>query len=263
MKTTGIVLSGGGARGVAHLGVLAALDELGIRIHAIAGTSSGAIAGALYAAGNKPHYIKDILKENSYFGFSRLLFRKGGIFKMEGLRLLLQQHLTSCRFEDLPVKLFVAATDLTERKSVIFSEGPLLEPVMASACVPVLFEPVSFLGREWVDGGVLNNFPVEPLEKNCDRLIGSHVNRMGDHPASGTMVRKMRILEECFHLAIAGGVYEKASRCHLFLDPPELAQYDLFDIRRADEIFGIGYGHCMLHRQELAAFTNDAYHSRV
>lgn len=84
---TGIVLSGGGAQGIAHLGVLAALDELGVRIDAIAGTSSGAIAGALYAAGNKPHYIKEVLKENSYFGFSRLLFRKGGIFKMEGLRL--------------------------------------------------------------------------------------------------------------------------------------------------------------------------------
>ena len=77
------------------------------------------------------------------------------------------------------------------------------------------------------------------------------------------MVRKMHILEECFHLAIAGGVYEKASRCHLFLDPPELARYDLFDIRRADEIFGIGYRHCMLQRKEVTAHSNDACHSPI
>src|SRR5438445_12971265 len=99
MKTIGIVLSGGGARGIAHLGVLAALEELGVRIDAVAGTSSGAIAGALYAAGNSPRYIKDILKENSYFGFSRLLFRKRGLFKMEGLMRLLQEHITFSCFE--------------------------------------------------------------------------------------------------------------------------------------------------------------------
>jgi NTE family protein len=257
MRTIGVVLSGGGARGIAHLGVLEALRESGLQIDAIAGTSSGAIAGVLYAAGNKPRQILGILKENSYFGVSRLLFQKEGIFKMAGLKKMLQQHVFADHFEDLPVKLFVAATDLSLRRSVIFDSGPLLEPVMASACVPVIFEPVHFQDTEWVDGGILNNFPVEPLEKTCDIIIGSHVNKLGDEPPGNMTLHKMHILERCFHMAIAEGVYEKSSRCDLFLDPPELAQYDLFNIRQADEIFEIGYRHCMKHGKELAALFSD------
>ncbi len=260
---TGIVLSGGGARGIAHLGVLQALEESGIRIDAMAGTSSGAIVAALYAAGNRPGHIKELLKENSYFGVSRIRLRGAGIFNMEGLKQLLQQHIASACFEDLPIKVFVAATDIAERRSVIFSKGSLLEAVMASACVPFLFEPVSYQGKEWVDGGILNNFPVEPLEDCCGSIIGSHVNRLADSLPGKTDLRKMHILERCFHMTIAGAVYEKTPKCHLFLDPPELARYGLFDIRQADEIYEIGYQHCMLHSKELLAFAPDMNQHRL
>lgn len=106
-----------------------------------------------------------------------------------------------------------------------------------------------------MDGGILNNFPVEPLEGNCDIIIGSHVNRLGEPLPAAITLRKMHILEKCFHMAIAGGVYEKAPRCSLFLDPPELARYGMFDVRHAGEIFEIGYRHCMLHIGELRAIT--------
>ncbi len=251
MKKTGIVLSGGGARGIAHLGVLEALDELGIRIDAMAGTSAGAIAAVLYAAGNKPRMIMELLTENSYFGITRLQFNKAGFFKMDGLKTLLQKHVKAARFEDLPIRLFVAATDLTGGTTRIFESGLLLEPVLASSCVPVIYEPVLFQDREWVDGGVLNNFPVEPLEPLCDLIIGSHVNRLGDPPQGKIALRKMQMMEKCFHLAISANVYGKASKCHLFLDPPELARYALFEVQKAKEIFDIGYRNCMLHQVKL------------
>ena len=241
MKTIGIVLSGGGARGIAHLGVLEALGESGIKIDAIAGTSAGAIVAALFAAGNKPYHIKELLKRNSYFGISQLLINKEGIFKMDGLKYLLMQNIQAGQFEELPIRLFVAATNLNEGKSFIFEKGPLVEPVMASASVPFLFEPIRWQGEEWVDGGILNNFPIEPLEQFCDLIIGSHVNKLGDPLPPRIADRKIHILEKCFHMAIAHTVYEKVSRCNLFLDPPELSRYGMFDVRDADEIFEIGY----------------------
>jgi NTE family protein len=265
LKTIGIVLSGGSARGIAHLGVLEALGESGIKIDAIAGTSAGAIVAALFAAGNKPYHIKELLKRNSYFSISQLLINKEGIFKMDGLKNLLKQNIQAGQFEELPIRLFVAATNLNEGKSFIFEKGPLVEPVMASASVPFLFEPISWQGEEWVDGGILNNFPIEPLEQFCDliigshvnNIIGSHVNKLGDPLPPRIADRKIHILEKCFHMAIAHTVYEKASRCNLFLDPPELSRYGMFDVRYADEIFEIGYRHCLQQCKDSEKFPID------
>ena len=254
---TGIALSGGGARGIAHLGVLEALEESGIRIDMMAGTSAGAIAAALYAIGNKPREIKKILKENSYFGLSRIRLNGSGIFNMEGLKELLQKHIGSACFEDLPVKIFVAATDMKDRKTGIFSSGSLLQPLLASACVPFIFEPVSYQGKEWVDGGILNNFPVEPLKDHCDYIIGSHVNKLAD-PISGTIdLHKMHILERCFHMAIEKNVYAKSPDCNIFLDPDELSNFGMFDIGKADEIFEVGYRNCLLHTREWKSLAHD------
>lgn len=237
--------------------MLEALESQAIRIDALAGASAGAIAAALYAAGHKPREIKEMLKDQSFFGFSRIKLSGGGIFNMEGLRKLLEQHLGATRFEDLPIPLFVAATDLADRKTVFFSDGPLVDALLASSCVPFVFEPVNYRGRQWVDGGILNNFPTEPLKDHCDYLIGSHVNRLADDPPGQTTLRKMQVVERCFHMAIAGSVYAKASQCDLFLDPPELARYSLFDIRDAEEIYGIGFRHCLLRTGETAFRIDD------
>ncbi len=251
MKKTGIVLSGGGARAIAHLGALQALEELGVNISSLSGTSAGAIAATLYAAGNKPMEIMEIFKESSYFGLSHLLLNKAGIFDLDALRQLLEKYIPSRNFEDLPVTVFVAATDLCANRSVIFNSGSIIDAVLASSCVPFIFEPVQFQGRQWVDGGILNNFPVEPLLQHCNWVIGSHVNRLDTEipPSQG----KVHILERSFHMAIAASVYEKSSSCTVFLDPPGLSAYGMFDVKKAKAIFDIGYDHCKLHSRELVS----------
>src|SRR5688572_17324039 len=112
MKVIGYVLSGGGARGFAHLGVIKALEELGIKPDIISGVSAGAIAGALYAAGKKPDEILELLKKNNFFGWSTLLLRKNGFFSMNLLKSLLNEVLGKNDFEVLKTKLFVTATDV-------------------------------------------------------------------------------------------------------------------------------------------------------
>ena len=256
MKKIGFALSGGGARGIAHLGALRALEELEVPVSSLSGTSAGAIAAAFYAAGNKPWDIMKIFKESDYFGLSHLLIGKAGVFDLEGLRELLEAHIPFRRFEELPIPIYVTATDIAAHRSFIFDSGPLIEPILASACVPVVFQPVLFEGKEWVDGGILNNFPIEPLLQHCNSVIGSHVNRLdAGMPMSHG---KIAVLDRCFHMAVAAPVYDKSSLCSVFLDPPGLSGFGMFDVKRSEAIFDIGYRHCMLHRKELLSLAAEA-----
>lgn len=257
MKHTGLVLSGGGARGIAHLGVLAALEEANIRPHALSGTSAGAIIAALYAGGHSPLEIKRLVSDTAFFGISHLLLGKPGVFDMEAFRGLLQKHLPA-NFEDLAVRLFVTATNLSTGRAECFSQGPLVEPIVASACIPVVFKPVTIGPYEYVDGGVVDNLPVEPLRAECGFIIGSHVNRLAEFLPASHPWHKAYILDRCFHLAIAKKVYEKAAGCDVFIDHPGLSDFGLFDTHKADELFSIGYREALRHRDQWKAFAHDA-----
>jgi len=257
MKKIGMALSGGGARGIAHLGALQALEENWKFPSSLSGTSAGAIAAAFYAAGNRPWDIMKIFKESNYFGLSHLLIGQEGVFDLEGLRELLETHIPFRRFEELPVPIFVAATDLTANRSFIFRSGPLIEPILASSCVPFIFQPVVLEGKEWVDGGILNNFPIEPLLQHCNIVIGSHVNRL--NTGVPLVHGKMSVLDRCFHMAVAAPVYEKSSACTVFLDPPGLCSFGMFDVKKAESIFDIGYRHCMLHSKELQSLAAETH----
>ena len=245
MKQAGIVLSGGGARAIAHLGVLRALEEQNIQPSALAGSSAGALIAALYAAGLPPEKIKDLFHDTAYFGVFHLLFGRPGLFDMGAMRSTLETWLPVKNFEDLPIPLHVAATNLTTGKSEIISSGPLLEPLLASACVPVIFEPVLYNGCQYVDGGVLNNFPVEALLHHSPFIIGSHVNRLSDDLPPNPPPHKSQVLERCFHLAIARDVYQKAAHCDVFLDHPGLTGFGMFDTKKANRLFRLGYEYCL------------------
>lgn len=232
------------------------LEELGIKPYAIAGTSAGAIAGALYAAGKSPDAILQLMKNNNYFGWSNLLWRREGFFSMKVMEKTLSDAIGTDDFDALQVKLFVAATDLVKGESVILSEGKLIEAVIASASVPVVFEPVVMGKKMLVDGGVLNNFPVEPLEKTCAIIIGSYVNKMADGINTQSLSGAKNIIDRCFHLAISNSVYTKVNKCAVFIESP-LHMFDMYDVKQADKIFEIGYTTALQHKEKLIALTKD------
>lgn len=240
MKKIGLVLSGGGVRGFGHLGLLQALDELGIRPHAISGVSAGAIIGALYAAGHKPADILALMKGNSYFGWSNFLFKGDGFFSMQPMLEALQKQLPQDSFESLSMQLFVTVTDFTKNKSLTFSKGKLFQAIIASSSVPVIFEPVKFGNSLLIDGGILNNFPVEPLQKKCDKLIGCYVSNVKTINALLPHIGKAHVLERCFNMATSLTVYSKKHHCDVFIEPL-LGQFSMFDNDKADLIYEIGY----------------------
>jgi NTE family protein len=235
----GLALSGGAARGIAHVGALQALQELNVPIHAIAGTSMGAIVGAFFAAGIPPQDMLDILRKDKRFA-ERFQFRliSGGLLNMSFLRDLLEEHIDRPTFEALDLPLHVAASNLNTGETHYFSEGPLYAAVAASAAIPVLFAPQIIDDQAFVDGGLTNNLPVDPLRENCDLLIGVHVNYQEDlHEISGMGA----IASRCFSMAIYQTVRERRTQCDLLIEPPETREFGLFDFDEVDALYDTGY----------------------
>ena len=256
-KTVGLVLSGGGARGAAHLGVLKALNELNIKITAISGVSAGAVIGALFSAGLLPEAILKELKQLSYFGISNIAWFKNGFFTMAGLQKKLMQLIGHNELKELPIPLYVTATDITKGQSVTFSQGSLSQIIIASCSVPVIFEPVTYMDCQLQDGGILNNFPIEPLEGKYDLIIGSHVNKMSIF-ASSVKQDRTALIDQCFHLAIRDSIRHRTERCDICIEPL-LPGIGMFDMKDADKIFSLGYDSTMLQGEKLTAL----YHSFV
>jgi NTE family protein len=157
----GLVLSGGGARCFAHIGGLKALEEQGIKVSSIAGSSSGAILGALYAAGLDADTLHIIVKTLNYSDFWRTGV-KGGLISHEGIAELLNVHAPKT-FEELKIPLAVTTVDIQSGELIILQRGELTPAVCASNAFPGLFAPIKHLDRYLMDGGILNNFPVDVI----------------------------------------------------------------------------------------------------
>lgn len=234
----GLVLSGGGARGVAHLGALDALEEAGVKIDIISGVSSGAIVGALYAGGLKPKEILKFITGTRLFRYIRPAWSRTGFLDINRMSRILDMHLPCKNFEDLKIKLIVSSADMRLGETVYFSEGELLKPILASSCIPVLFAPVKLGDRYLIDGGILNNLPVEPLQQKCKLIIGVHSNPIHNDFHSSSV---KKVIERVFQLAISGNIKGRKGLCDVLIEPIELATYSIFDISKAEELYKVGY----------------------
>lgn len=256
MNKIGLVLSGGGARGFAHLGFLKALEEFGVEVSAISGVSAGGLVGALYAQGLSPEQILEVGKNNLNFGFTALLLRRRRFLSLEFAKKILIEHIPHNSFEQLKIPFFVNATDFIHNKSVFFSKGILIPRLIASASVPVIFSPVEMETKKYVDGGLLDNFPVEPLITICDKIIGCHVNKLNDISNETVKMGRFATIERCYHMSIANSVYSKIHHCNLFIEP-ELYQFGMFDTRKADKIFEIGYQTTLNEKDRILRLIGD------
>ncbi|HVZ97514.1 MAG TPA: patatin-like phospholipase family protein [Chitinophagaceae bacterium] len=238
-KRIGIVLSGGGVRAIAHLGVLRALEEYNIRPHCLSGTSAGAIAAAFYAAGYPVEEIYNIAINMHFFSPRIVRKTKSGLLSMSPLEKVFAKYLPGDSFSSLKIPLYVAATNINKGKIFYFNKGSLRQALLATACLPVIFAPVEIEGDIYYDGGVMNNLPLEPIENQCDFLIGSHVNAMED--ATGKTIKRMEAYDRAYHLLLNHSVYEKSDRCNLFFDPPGMTRFGLFQWKAGHDIYTFSY----------------------
>ncbi len=236
--TIGLALSGGGIRGVAHLGVLKALEERNIPISQIAGVSAGSIVGALYASGYTVDEILVMIKKVSAFRLLQPALSFKGLLKVDVIKKFLRQYIKEDDFSSLKIPLTVGATNLTYGRTEYFNKGSLIDPICASSCVPVLFDPM-LIGDQWyIDGGILNNLPAEPIRESCDIVIGIHTNPV-EEDFVATNARQ--VMERALMMAIGRNVALSKELCDHYLEPPGLGIYRVSDLSSADVIFTTGY----------------------
>ncbi len=236
----GMVLSGGGVRGLAHVGVLKAMAEEGIEPDVLAGTSAGAIVAALYAGGCSAEEMLDFFLYKSPFRLSKLALSKPGLFDTDKIVGDFREYFADDSFAALAKPIFLTATDLIEGRPEIFGSGPLISAIVASASTPLVFTPTRIDGRWFSDGGITNNFPVEPLQGHCDAILGvyaSPLRRIG----YGGLKSSLAVSQRAFEIGMYHNSKRKFHLCDLVLSPPELSRFGTFDMKRVEEILEIGY----------------------
>jgi NTE family protein len=261
MKKIGLALSGGGARGFAHVGVLKVLDELGVKPTHVSGCSMGSIIGALYCIGFSAEQIERKIDEITIKKIVKLLLsRKPSSSKIEHfLNVLFEEK----NFEDLLIPLYVNAVDINTGEEVIFNKGNLAKAVRASIAIPMIFKPAVINGRVLVDGGIKNNLPVDILiEQKIYRIIGSYVNNTD---SGGTVIEEVgndgksrkspsfaKILDKSIAIIQSNkniiNYYRKA--CDVFIDP-NLEKYGMLDFSKKNKIMKIGNRVAKQHKKDI------------
>lgn len=234
----GLALSGGGAKGFAHLGVFKLLEESGLEPEIIAGTSAGSLMGVLFADGYSAEEIKNMFIGREFSEFAQLQIPKSGLFNYERFQDFLRRHLRTKRIEDLPIPTVIVATDLDRGCSHEFRSGPIVEAVTASCCMPIVFSPVLIDGVHYVDGGLFRNFPVSTIRNECEYVIGVNVSPLIPQRYKQTL---LHIAQRTYHYVFKANAIEDRELCDILIEAKEVGLYKTFDLENINLISEIGY----------------------
>lgn len=243
-KSVGLVLSGGGVKGMAHIGLIRALNEFGINAHMVSGTSVGALIGALYANGNSVEEMLQFFKETPLFRYHFMTLLKPGLLDTERYFDLFVKYFPENSFEALKRKLYVVATDLQKGDEITFYEGELIKPLLASAALPPVFSPVDIKGSLYADGGIMNNFPYEHVAKGNNFVIGSNVSAIKEIPKEG-IKSSLQLANRTTSLMIYAINRNKVRQCDLIFEPQALELIGILDKKGIEKAYNIGYDHAV------------------
>jgi NTE family protein len=241
----GVFLSGGGALGFAHIGMLQAMEEVGITPDYVAGASMGALVGAVYSAGHSPEEIKKIVLDEKLYRKSRLFSLSGAKVKGVSLsshkkvRKILEKYIGTDNFAELQRHYMVSVSNLTQSTTEVKDSGShLIDWVLASMSIPAVFEPVVMDGNIYIDGGSLNHFPTKEIREKVDILIGVDVM-----PERDTLVIKNipDMISSYVHSVAMISGKEGRALCDYLIDSPAINYYRIMDFEKFEEIYNYGY----------------------
>ena len=240
----GLAISGGVAYGVAQIGVLKALEEAGIKVDCVAGTSAGAIIAAAYASGMPVSRIEEIGINTSWGELFSFRPSRKGLVSSGPIEKYIRGYLKVATFEELKKPLAVVTTDICSGEEVIFTKGELDKAVRASCSIPGIYTPVELGGRQLADGGMAENVPVKALKSlGADVIIA--INLFGHHqvfpPASNVFQILMRVWY--FFVREESAWRDQAD----IIIEPDLRLYDLFDFSQGKEMIALGYKEAQKH----------------
>lgn len=247
-KTLGLALGSGGARGVAHIGFLQALEEAGIKPDYISGCSMGAVVGGCYASGISAQEIKDVvlkLKPRDILDLSPAVITKMALLRSKKIEELLTAYLGKKKIEELEIPFRCVATELHSGKLHVFKKGTAAKAIQASSTIPTVFRPVKDNGKLFVDGGCICRVPIKIVkEMGADVVVAVDVlKNTEEHVGEVTNIIAMAL--RVFDIMDANQT--KMSRklekdlCDLYLEP-EMKGHSQYAIKDLDVIYNYGYG---------------------
>ncbi|AZQ44813.1 patatin-like phospholipase family protein [Nonlabens ponticola] len=254
MKDLGLCLSGGGARASAHIGVLEALNENGIYPKQLSGTSAGALIASLYCYGYKPLEILEMSLQDEFVNIFKFQIITRNWNRLAALKKLLMKHMPENSFDAMKIPVHVCATNLNKGCAEFLNSGDLATAITASCAIPVIFKAVQIDGMTYVDGGVLNNLPVETLLDKDLTIMGVSICPH-DEMAKVTSIRE--ISERIFQLNVWSNVELRLKQCDIVLDLEDSFNYGMFDVKKSEELFRIGYDRTLQQMPSILAQLAD------
>ncbi|MCB0644014.1 MAG: patatin-like phospholipase family protein [Phaeodactylibacter sp.] len=252
-KKIGLVLSGGGARGIAHIGVIKALEELGIEADMVAGTSAGSIVGALYAAGMTAAEMTEFAESVNLIRIFTPGFSTKGLISLSYLKTHLAKFLEATRFEELKKPLYIAVSNLNTGQLEVHQSGALFDRILASSAIPLVFQPITDNNNTLVDGGLLMNLPAAPIREQVDYLIGIDVIprlEVEQEKLKG-LLSMANIAIRCFYLSVINNSRPQRKLCDLVIEPHGIDNYTLFQFNKSKELIEAGYAGAMEQKERL------------
>lgn len=232
-----LVLSGGAARGAFHLGVIEALQEAGVDIAAVSGSSIGAIVGAALAAGTPPRRQMEIFKSKAFRKALKFNGLKKGVLRIDQKSDILQKLVPVPRLESMRIPIHITTLDLYSGEIVRFAKGDAISLCVASSAVVPLFRPISYEGYRLVDGGIMDNLPVEPLKQYDLPIVAVDL-----HPQQrGYNDSMWGIVKRSVFLMWRASVQRQIGMCDHYITHPDLSTYPLFSFKDLDAMFELGY----------------------
>ena len=235
-KKIGLVLSGRGTLGITQIGILKALEELGMKPDVLSGTSSGAIIGAFYAAGYPLSEITEIFTRNSIFNYLNKPWAEIDLLKAN--EILYRKCFKKQSFKDFEIPLHIAAMDHSNGKSVIYSSGDVVKAIVASSTFSTFYEPHIKKNKLIMSRRLINFFPSEPLIAKCDIVIGVFINPMKKERIVTGMIN---ILDRDYSVPLYKEVHQKKAICDLIIQPPISLDNGIYTIEKVQQLIDIGY----------------------
>jgi NTE family protein len=189
-----------------------------------------------------PQDIFNLLKEQDFMKITTFKMSKQGFIRLDGLKEQFETHIPFKNLEDLPTPLIVAVCNLNKARVEYLSKGPLTDIVLASSSIPILFAPAKMDGQIYVDGGVLDNLPIKPLRKICDKVIAVNISPIHD---TDKLSNIMQIATRVFHVSVDKETIKSGKQADLYVEPPGVDQYDILRVKYAEELYHIAYQHTL------------------
>lgn len=234
----GLALGGGAVLGAAHVGVLRAIEEFDIHISYISGTSIGAFVASFFAFNKNWKDIQEIASELKWIDITGISLSRYGLLSNEKLGELIKDHIGEKHIEDADIPLAMVATDVTTGEKVVLKKGPVVDAVMASTCIPGIFNPVEIDQKVLVDGGIVENVPIDTVKiLGAERVIGVDLNAKHSYEKPENI---LDVILNSFHFTLQASARLQTENADVMIKP-DLSSFNRSNMDQVKELMERGY----------------------